>query len=93
MDFIQLTSSLHSALVLFVKKKDSLLCLCVDFHSLNYISKKDCYLLSLISDLLDSPCKARVYSKIDLCHAYHLVHIADGNEWKTAFRTRYESFE
>ena len=93
MDFIQLTSSLHSAPVLFVKKKDSLLCLCVDFHSLNYISKKDCYLLSLISDLLDSPRKARVYSKIDLCHAYYLVHIADSNEWKTAFRTRYESFE
>jgi len=43
--FIQLTSSPHSALVLFVKKKDSSLCLCIDFYSLNHISKKDCYLL------------------------------------------------
>ena len=91
--FIQLTSSLHGALVLFVKKKDGSLHLCVDFCGLNCISKKDRYPLPLISDLLDSPCKAQVYLKIDLCHAYHLVRIADGDEWKTAFRTRYGSFE
>ena len=51
--FIQSTSSLYSILVLFVKKKDSLLHLCVDFCGLNCISKKDCYLLPLISDLLN----------------------------------------
>ena len=78
--FIQSTSSPHSALVLFIKKKDGLLHLCVNFHRLNYISKKNCYPLLLISDLLDSPCKAWVYSKINLCHAYHLVHISNGDE-------------
>jgi len=93
MGFIQPTSSPHGAPVLFVKKKDGSLHLCVNFHSLNRISKKDCYPLPLISDLLDSPRKARVYSKIDLHHAYHLVHIADGDEWKTAFRTCYGSFK
>jgi len=91
--FIQPTSSLHGALVLFVKKKDGSLHLCVNFCGLNCISKKDCYSFPLISDLLDSPCKAQVYSKIDLCHAYHLVCIANGDEWKTAFRTHYGSFE
>ena len=35
----------------------------------------------------------RIYTKIDLRHAYHLVRIAEGDEWKTAFRTRYGSFE
>jgi len=64
--FIQPTSSLYSALVLFIKKKDGSLCLCVDFCGLNCISKKDHYPLPLISDLLDSPHKAWVYSKIDL---------------------------
>jgi len=39
--FIRPTSSPHGVLVLFVKKKDSSLCLCVDFHGLNHISKKD----------------------------------------------------
>jgi len=93
MGFIRPTSSPHSVPVLFVKKKDGSLCLCVDFRGLNRIFKKDCYPLPLISNLLDSPHKAQVYSKIDLCHVYHLVRIADGNEWKTVFRTRYGSFE
>ena len=84
--FIRPTSSLHGAPVLFVKKKDGSLRLCVDFRSLNRISKKDRYPLPLISNPLDSPCKTWVYSKINLCHAYHY-------EWKTAFRTCYGSFE
>ena len=93
MGFIQPTLSLHGVPVLFVKKKDGSLCLCVDFCGLNCISKKDYYLLLLISNLLDSPCKAWVYLKIDLCHAYYLVHIANSDEWKTAFRTCYGLFE
>jgi hypothetical protein len=60
---------------------------------LNKLTKKDRYPLPLITDLLDSPGRARIYTKIDLQHAYHLVRIAEGDEWKTAFRTRYGSFE
>src|SRR5258705_8595218 len=79
--------------VLFVKKKDSSLRLCVDFRALNRVTEKDRYPLPLISDLLMSPAPARIYSKIDLKHAYHLVRIAKGDEPKTAFRTRYGSYE
>jgi len=46
---------------------------CVDYRGLNKISKKDRYPLLLITDLLDAPGKARIYTKIDLRHAYHLV--------------------
>ena len=60
---------------------------------MNKLTKKDRYPLPLITDLLDSPGRARIYTKIDLQHAYHLVRIAEGDEWKTAFRTRYGSFE
>ena len=91
--FISSTWSPHGTPVLFVKKKDGGLRLCVDFHGLNKITKKDRYPLPLIMDLLDSPGKARIYTKIDLQHAYHLVCIAKGDEWKMAFRTRYGSFE
>jgi len=91
--FICSTLSPHRVPVLFVKKKDGSLQLCVDFHGLNRITKKDRYPLPLISDLLDSPRKACIYTKIDLRHVYHLVHIAEGDEWKTAFRTRYGAFE
>jgi len=58
MGFIQPTSSPHSTPVLFVKKKDGSLHLCVNFHRLNHISKKDCYPLPLISNILDLPRKA-----------------------------------
>ncbi|KAF9221695.1 hypothetical protein BS17DRAFT_784477, partial [Gyrodon lividus] len=46
------------------------------------------YPLPLISDPLDSPSRTKVYTKINLRHAYHLVHIAPGDEWKTTFQTR-----
>src|SRR6266436_6751753 len=79
--------------VLFVKKKDGSLRLCVDFHALNRITEKDCYPLPLIPDLLNSLGPARIYSKINLKHAYHLVWIAEGDEPKTAFRMCYRSYK
>jgi len=91
--FVQPSNSSHGTPILFVKKKDGSLRLCVDFRGLNKISKKDRYPLPLISDLLDSPGKARIYTKIDLRHAYHLVCIWEGDKWKTTFRTKYGSFE
>jgi hypothetical protein len=91
--FIRPSSSKHAAPVLFVKKKNGSLRLCVDFRALNRITKKDRYPLPLINDLLDVPRRARHYTKLDLRHAYHLVRVAQGDEWKTAFRTRYGSFE
>jgi len=63
------------------------------FRGINQVSKKDWYPLPLINDLLDAPRKARIYTKIDLWHVYHLVRIAAGDEWKTTFQTRYGSFE
>jgi len=55
--------------------------------------KKDWYLLPLISNLLDSPHKACIYTKINLWHAYYLVCIAKGDEWKTILWTHYEAFK
>ena len=91
--FIKQSTSAHGAPVLFIHKKDGSLRLCVDYRGLNKLTKKDHYPLPLISDLLDSPSKAKIYSKINLRHAYHLVCIAEGDEWKTTFCTQYGSFE
>jgi hypothetical protein len=65
----------------------------MDFHGLNQITKKDQYPLPLISDLLESPSHAKIYMKIDLHSAYHLVWIMSGDEWKTAFQMCYGSYE
>src|SRR5258705_182444 len=91
--FIHPSKSPWGSPILFIKKKDSSLCLCVDFHALNRVMEKDCYPLPLISDILTSPAPARIYSKIDLKHAYHLVCIAKGDEPKTTFCTHYSSYK
>ncbi len=91
--FIHPSKSPWGSPILFVKKKDSSLHLCVDFCALNRVTEKDCYPLSLISDLLMSPAPARIYSKIDLKHAHHLVCIAKGDEPKTTFHTCYGSYK
>ena len=82
-----------SAPILFIKKKDGSLRLCIDYQGLNKITKKDRYPLPLIANLLDAPHKARVYTKIDLRHAYNLIRIAPGDKWKTASCTCYGSFK
>ena len=64
--FIRPSNSPCGAPVLFVKKKDGSLRLCVDYRGLNKITRKDRYPLPLVSDLLDAPRKARIYTKIDL---------------------------
>ena len=87
------SSNLCSELLSFIKKKDGSLWLCIDFCWLNAITWKDKYPLTLISDLLDAPWQAHIFTKLNLKHIYHLVHVALGDEWKTAFHSCYGSFE
>ena len=91
--FIQPSKSPAGAPILFVKKKDGSLRLCVDYRGLNKLTVRNRYPLPLIPELLDRLQSARVFSKIDLRGAYNLVRIKPGDEWKTAFRTRYGHFE
>jgi hypothetical protein len=81
------------AQVFFVPKKDSTLRLCMDFRGLNKITKKNCYPLPLISESIDRLASAMYFTKLDIEEAYHKLRIASGDEWKTAFRTRYGHYE
>src|SRR5882724_2565206 len=83
--FIQSSQSPGGAQVLFAKKKDGTLQLCVDFWNLNKITQKDWYLIPLITKLLDQLGSAKVNTKLDLHAGYYNVHVAVGHEWKTAF--------
>lgn len=91
--FIRPSESPAAAPILFVKKKDGSLRLCVDYRGLNRITIKNRYPLPLIHELLNRLSSARYFSKIDLRNAYHQIRIAEGDEWKTAFRTRYGLYE
>jgi hypothetical protein len=74
-------------------KKDGSLQLCVDYRGLNKITKKNQYPLPLILGLLDRLRTGKIFTKLDLRGAYNLLRIRPGDEWKTAFRTRYGHFE
>jgi hypothetical protein len=87
--FIRQLQSSCGAPILFTKKKDGSLRLCIDWQGLNAITKKDHYPLLLIPNLLDRLRHLNVFTKIDLRGAYNLVRVAPGDEWKTAFHTRY----
>ena len=67
--------------------------LCVDYRGLNAITVSDRYPIPLISEILDRLRRAKRYTKIDLRGAYNLIKVKEGDEWKTAFRTRYGLFE
>lgn len=90
---IRPSKSPAGAPILFVPKKDGGLRLCVDYRGLNKVSVKNRYPLPLISEILDRLSGARFLSKIDVQDAYYRIRIREGEEWKTAFRTRYGHFE
>ena len=67
--------------------------LCVDYRGLNKVTIKNRYPLLLINEMLDRFAEAAIFTKLDLKDAYHRIRIRAGDEWKTAFRTRYGLFE
>jgi hypothetical protein len=79
--------------ILFVPKKNGKLRLCVDYRQLNDITIKNCYPLPLIAELRDLLVGAQWFTAIDLKGAYNLIRMKEGEEWKTAFRTRRGHFE
>ena len=72
--------------MLFVKKKDGTLRLCVDYRQLNKMIVKNKYLLPRIDDLFDQFKGASVFSKIDLRSGYHQLRIKDTDVHKMAFK-------
>ncbi|GFF57017.1 gag-pol polyprotein [Aspergillus lentulus] len=79
--------------VLFVPKKDGSLRLCVDYRPLNVITIKDRYPLPLIHEIQDRIRGAKWFMKLDITDAYNHLRIAEGEEWKTAFRTKFGHYE
>ncbi|KZT75916.1 hypothetical protein F511_47059 [Dorcoceras hygrometricum] len=83
----------YSAPVLFQKKHDGSLRMCVDYRALNKVTIKNRYPVPLIADLFDRLGAAKVYTKMDLQKGYYQVRIVERDEPKTTCITRYRSYE
>ena len=91
--YIRPSTSPWGSPVLFVKKKDGSLRMCLDYRQLNEVTIKNKYPLPRIDDLFDQLNGARVFSKIDLRTGYHQLKIRKEDIPKTAFTTRYGLYE
>jgi hypothetical protein len=91
--FIHPSTSPWGRPALFVKKKDEILRLCIDYCPLNAVTIKNKYTLPRIDVLFDQLVRAKVFSKIDLRSDYHQIKIRASDILTTAFSTRYELYE
>ena len=91
--FIEPSQAPYSSPVLFVKKPNGGLRFCIDFRKLNAITRKDRYPLPLIDETLARLSKAKIFTKLDICQAFHRIRIAAESEDLTTFRTRYGSYK
>ena len=78
--FIRTSKLLADALILFLRKSDRSLCLCVNYQGLNNLMIKIMYLLPLISKSLDRLGQAKQFTQLKLITAYHWIGIKKGNE-------------
>ncbi|MBW0493992.1 hypothetical protein O181_033707 [Austropuccinia psidii MF-1] len=91
--FMRSSSSSTGAPVLFVKKKDGGLHLCVDYCKLNAFTRKNRYPFPPMNQLLTLFNSSTIFSKIDLCGVYNTMRIKEGDENLTVFRAKYGSYE
>ena len=91
--FIRPSKSPAGAPILFDRKSDGSLRLCVDYRGLNNLTIKNRYPLPLIGKSLDRLGRAKQFTQLNLTSAYHQIRIREWNNWKSAFRTRYGHFK
>ncbi|KAA3483933.1 RNA-directed DNA polymerase-like protein [Gossypium australe] len=91
--FVRPSYSPWGAPVLFAKKIDGSMRLCIDYRQLNKVTVKKKYPLPRIDDLFDQLKGATVFCKIDLRSSYYQLRVKEQDVLKIVFRTRYGHYE
>jgi hypothetical protein len=93
MDIMEPSNSSCASPVLLVKKPGGGIRVCVDYRALNALTVKDRYPIPLIKETLERLSKAKFYTKLDIVAAFNNLRIRQGDEWMTAFITRYGLYQ
>ena len=91
--FIEPSQAPFAAPVLFIWKGNGALRFCIDYWKLNALTKKDQYLLPLIDKTLAWISQAKIFTKLDICQAFHCIYMNSESEKLITFRTCYESYK
>ena len=90
---IRRSRSATAAPVLFVRKRNGSLRMCVDYRALNKLTTPNRYPLPRIDDLQEKVKGSKWFTRLDLKNGYNLIRIKPGDEWKTAFKTKLGLYE
>ncbi|GBG79844.1 hypothetical protein CBR_g30109 [Chara braunii] len=91
--FIKPSNSPWGAPVLFARKADGTLRLCIDYRGLNRYTVKNSYPMPRADELFDRLEDNRFFTKINLRSGYHQIRVATEDQPKTAFRSRFGHYE
>ena len=92
-EFIRLNHSLAASFILFIRKFNEDLRLCVNYRVLNAIIIKNQYLLPLIQKTLSRICKIEIFIIFNIIVVFNKLRMVEEKKWKTAFKTRYDLYE
>ena len=91
--FIKASSTLCSSCIMLAVKPDRGIRFCVNYRCLNKLTKKDAYPLPLIKEILAQLKNTKVFTKIDICQAFHKHRMAANSEDYTMFASQFEVFK